>query len=225
MKRTVLLLVSILILFSCKKDKGLSNDEIIQGLKDALSVGTNNSVVNANKINGYFGDSRIKIPFPDDAQFVMTAVQAIPIVGQPLVDTLILKLNRAAENAATKAKPIFINAITGITITDGLSILQGANDAATQYLKGHTYNDLGTAFKPDIQQSLTDVGAQQAWKSVTDVYNSIPLAQPVNTDLAKYTTNKALDGMFVLIADEELKIRTDPVARVDDILKKVFGNQ
>lgn len=200
-----------------------SETKIIQGLKEALKVGTNNSVLKLNKKNGYFGDARIKIPFPKDAEFVKNTVQSIPGVGPKLIDTLVVKLNRAAENAAGKAKPIFINAITTMNIIDAMNILKGNNNAATMYLKTKTYNDLVSAFKPQILKSLNDVGAQSAWKNVTSKYNSIPFSKKVNTDLAQYTTEKALEGLFVLIADEETKIRKDPAARINDILKQVFG--
>ena len=110
-----------------------------------------------------------------------------------------------------------------MNISDGVSILRGSNDAATQYLKKTTYNQLLAAFKPDIQKSLEDVGGQKAWQNVTSKYNKIPFHKKINTDLAQYTTEKALDGLFVLIADEESKIRKDPAAQVTDLLKSVFG--
>lgn len=208
----------------CKKDtvtKGLTDSEIVEGLKDALIVGTTNSVLNANAKDGYFGNSLIKIPFPPEAKFVMDAVAVVP-GGQIVIDEFVLKVNRAAENAAIKAKPIFINAITGMTITDAVNILKGSDNAATTYLQNNTSGQLKTAFRPDIQKSLEDVGAQQAWKAVTDIYNLNPFAKPVNTDLADYTTQRSLDGLFTLVAGEETKIRKDPAARVDEVLKKVF---
>jgi hypothetical protein len=202
---------------------GISEAKVIQGLREALNVGTANSVIQLNKKNGYFGNARLKIPFPKDAEFVKNTVKAVPVIGPKLVDTLVLKLNRAAEHAAVKAKPVFVNAISKINITDAMSILNGSNNAATQYLKSKTYSELVLAFKPDIIKSLDAVGAQKAWKDVTSKYNSLPFAKKVNTDLAKYTTEKALDGLFLIIADEEAKIRKDPAARVSDILKQVFG--
>jgi hypothetical protein len=211
--------------FSCQKDSGLTTEQIIEGLKEALRVGTENSVTSANQTDGYFGNLEIKIPFPQDAQFVETAVAAIPVVGQTLIDQLILKVNRAAEDAADEAKHILLDAIVNITIEDAVNILNGADDAATQYLKTHTYDQLKAAFKPNINTSLNSVGAAQAWTSVTDAYNALPVHDPVNTDLADYATGKALDGLFVLVAKEEAKIRKDPGARVTDILKTVFGGQ
>ncbi len=209
-------------LSSCTKDALLlSEAEVTQGLKEALTVGTSNSTANANKTDGYYLNPRIKIPFPSEA---VTVENTLRNLGQDkLVDDFIQKLNRAAEDAAIKAKPIFINAITSITIQDGFSILKGSDDAATVYLKSKTYNELNLAFKPGIQKSLDDVGASKAWSAVTSFYNQIPFVTTVNTDLADYTTKKGLDGLFVLVSDEEGKIRKDPAARVNDILKKVFS--
>ncbi len=222
MRRNLLFLVLNFVVFvniSFAQD----NDQVINGLKEALQVGTNNTVIKVNKKDGYFADNRIKIPFPKEADFVQNTVKAMPVVGPKMIDTLILKLNRAAEKASVKAKPIFIDAITKMNISDGVGILKGNNNAATQYLKKSTYNQLVAAFKPDIQKSLEDVGAQKAWQDVTSKYNKIPFHKRINTDLAQYTTEKALDGLFILIADEETKIRKDPAAQVTDLLKSVFG--
>lgn len=209
-------------------ENGLSDEEIVAGLKEALQIGADNSVVAANVEDGYFGNPLIKIPFPQDLQFVANAVGSFTVLGQPVgqtaVDAFVLKLNRAAENAADKAGPIFLNAITDITIVDGINILRGEDDAATRYLETNTKSDLHTAFKPDIQQALDDVGAQNAWDDVTTIYNTVT-GSTVNTDLADYTTGKGLDGLFTLVAGEEKLIRDDPAARVTDLLKKVFAEQ
>lgn len=224
MKRIIVILV--LGLMYPLVNYGQSEDDIAKGLKEALTVGTNNGVLKANKKDGYYKDSRLKIPFPPDAEFVRSKVHAIPVIGPKYTDTLVLKLNRAAEKAAIKAKPIFIDAISKMTLTDAGNILSGGNDAATQYLKKQSYNNLANAFKPDIQKSLEEVGAQKAWKDVTENYNKVTFfnKKKINTDLAQYTTQKALDGLFILIADEESKIRKDPEARVTDILKSIFGH-
>ncbi len=221
--RIITVLALVFSFFSCNKSE-LSSDEIIQGLKEALKVGTNNSVNQAEQTDGYYGNLLIKIMFPEEAQIVSDVVSAIPIVGQAYIDDVILKMNRAAENAADKAKPIFIDAILGINFSDAMSILKGSDDAATQYLKSATSSQLKTAFKPDIQTALDQVGASSAWETVMTTYNAIQPGQPVNTDLADYTTGKAIDGLFVLIGQEEAKIRKDPAARISDILQKVFGN-
>jgi hypothetical protein len=207
---------------SCEEETALTDEQIVAGLKEALRVGTENSVASANQTDGYFANLAIKILFPEDAAFVKTALDAIGL--STITDELVLKLNRAAEDAADEAKPIFLDAITNMTILDALTILNGSNEAATQYLRANTYEQLKAAFKPDIENSLNSVGASQAWTTVTDAYNLVPGHQPVNTDLADYTTGKALDGLFILVAKEEEKIRLDPAARINEILQQVFGS-
>lgn len=206
----------------------LSDEEVVAGLKEALRVGSDSSVTEAHKTDGYYGNALLRIAFPPEATNVMTTVSNITILGQPVgqtaVNGFVLKLNRAAEDAADEAGPIFLNAITNMTIMDGVNILMGADDAATRYLETNTYTSLKTAFRPDIVNSLNRVGAQDAWEEVTTMYNTVS-SNPVNTDLADYTTGKALDGLFVLVAGEELKIRKDPAARVTDLLQKVFAEQ
>jgi hypothetical protein len=228
--RNVLLLLPLLCsMMACEGlGGGVTDEEIVAGLKEALEVSTDTSSSKLHAQDGYYQNPKVKIPFPEDVQYVADALGNFTILGQPVgqtaVDALILKLNRAAEGAADEAKPIFLNAITAMTITDGLNILMGADDAATSYLKTQTYSDLHTTFKPDIQTSLDQVGAQNAWNDVSTYYNMIS-SNPVNTDLADHTTSKALDGLFVLIAEEELKIRTDVNYRVTDLLQKVFAEQ
>ena len=226
-------ILSIAIISSCTKEqvaqaisnvagKTVSDSEIVLGLKAALNTGTDSSTTQTHRVNGYYGNSLIKIPFPKDAQTILDAVSLIP-GGQTYVDNVVLSLNRAAEQAAIKAEPILLNTITSITINDGKNILFGDSLAATSYLNTKTYSSLKTAFMPDIKASLDDVSATKYWKDLTDVYNQIPLVTPVNTDLADYTTGKALDGLFTMVGVEEKKIRRDPAARVSDILKTVFG--
>lgn len=229
LRSLVLILPFLFTLMACEGlDSGLTDAEIVSGLKEALEVGTDTSSTKLHAQDGYYANPKVKIPFPSDVQYVADALMNFHLLGQPVgataVNALILKLNRAAEGAADKAKPIFLSAITNMTVTDGLNILMGNDTAATSYLKGQTYTSLKTAFKPDIENSLNQVGAQAAWNDVTNYYNLIS-TNPVNTDLADHTTGKALDGLFVLIAEEELKIRTDVSYRVSDLLKKVFAEQ
>ncbi len=229
LKNFLLLLPLLWSLVACEGlDTNLSDEDIVAGLKAALEVGTDSSTTKLHAQDGYFANAKVKIPFPENVQYVADALANFHLLGQPVgqtaVDALVLKLNRAAEGAADEAKPIFVSAITNMTIDDGLTILTGVDDAATSYLKTQTFADLKTAFKPDIQTSLDQVGAQNAWTSVTGYYNLIS-SNPVNTDLADHTTNKALDGLFTLIADLELKIRNDSSYRISDILKKVFAKQ
>lgn len=201
----------------------LTDEEVVAGLKEALNVGTDTAVSQGSAFDGYFGNSLIKIAFPDEAAIVETVLESVP-GGSELVDLLVEKLNRAAEDAADKATPIFKDAITGITFNDAWDILNGVDTAATNYLRINTFDELYDAFKPDIQESLESVGAQQAWEDVIDLYNSIPFTDDITTDLAAYTTNKALDGLFVLVGQEEEKIRTDINHQVTDLLEKVFGS-
>lgn len=203
---------------------GLTNTDIIAGLKEALTVGATNSVKKVNLTDGFLKNELIKIALPKEAQKVADVLtKTLGPIGEKAVNDFVVKLNRTAEDASAKAKPIFISAIKDITIQDGLSILKGKDNQATQYLKGKTYNKLVTAFKPDIKQSLNKVKLNDAWEKVTRLYNKIPGAKPVEVDLAQYTTAQATDGLFKLVAAEEKKIRKDPAARVTNILKKVFS--
>jgi hypothetical protein len=220
------------ILESLKKDTKLSESEVAEGLKEALKVGITNSVAQTNRQDGFFGNPLIKIPWPSEAQGAYNYIRTNSTLSflRPVLDEVVLKMNRGAEQASEKATPIFIDAIRGITIMDAWNILRGANNAATMYLKDNTYTNLQAAFRPDILSALESVGAATAWSTVTTGYNTVannPILgsnlNPINTDLADYTTGKALDGLFLLVAEEELKIRTDPVARINDILRRVFG--
>jgi len=200
----------------------LSEGEIAQGLKEALTVGSRNASAQLNKEDGFLKNPLVRIPFPEDAQRVATKLREIGLGRK--VDEFELTLNRAAENAAQEAAPIFVNAITLMTITDAKNILTGGNDAATVYLRGRTSDQLSTAFSPHIKTALDATMATRLWTELTTTYNRIPMVKKVETDLTRYTTDKALKGLFTVVADEELKIRKDPAARVSDILKKVFGS-
>lgn len=230
---TAFLLIGPLFLFtSCDElpfDLPLSQSEIADGLREALKVSSDTSVNNASKVDGYYGNLDVRILLPAEVQQVQGYVETYVPGGDALLSSLVVKLNRAAEEAAVQATPILIDAITNITITDALSILNGTDSAATVYLKTNTFVSLKTAFKPDIEAALTSVGAQQSWNTLTTQYNSIvpniPLlnAPPINTDLADYTTGRALDGLFHYVKQEESKIRNNPLHRVTDLLERVFG--
>ena len=205
----------------------LSEGDATEGLKEALRVGTDTSITKGSALDGYFANQAIKILLPPEAQTIVTVINQVPGVGPALVDEVVLKLNRAAEDAAPEAKDILFNAILNITITDAINIVNGENDAATQFLKANTQTEIAVLFHPHIETSLETVGAQTAWETLTTNYNAVApiLGQPqVNTDLADYTTNKALDGLFHLVAEEEALIREDPLHRVSEILQQVFGN-
>lgn len=199
----------------------LTNEDIIAGLKEALNVGSKNASSLGSKVDAYYKNPKLFIPFPPEAKKVQETLVSI---GQTkLVNDFILTVNRAAEDAAKEAAPIFMNAVKAMTIKDGLNILNGSNDAATSYLKANTQAELLKKFKPVIEKSLSKVNATKYWETVITTYNKVPLVTKMNPDLAGYTTQKAIDGLFILVANEELKIRKDPAARVSEILKKVFG--
>jgi hypothetical protein len=199
----------------------VSNDEVVKGLKEALTIGTNNSTTVAAKPDGFFKNPLIKIPFPPDAKKMDTELRKIGM-GKD-VDKFVMTLNHGAEEAAKSAAPIFVAAITGMTITDGISLLKGGDNAATNYLKDKTSADLKVKFKPIIQAALKKVEITKYWNPLVKSYNKIPFVEKVNPNLDDYCTLKAMDGLFKLIAGEELKIRKDPAARVTDLLKKIFG--
>jgi len=199
----------------------LTNDEIIKGLKEALKVGTNNSTASASKRDGFYKNTKIKIPWPADAATMETKLRQSGMGTQ--VDKVIETLNRGAEEATKSAGSIFLNAITQLTVSDGLNILKGADNAATTYLKNNTATQLKTSFKPIVHNALIKVELTKYWNPLATTYNKIPLVTKVNPDLDAYVTEKAIEGLFKLIADEEFKIRKDPAARISDILKKVFG--
>lgn len=233
MKKSAILLAFVALITcwsSCSllnQPASLSEDEIRSGLKEALSISTDTSVARLNKINGYFGNAAIKILLPPEAQKIESTLRSVPGIGNALVDELILKMNKAAEQAALKAGPIFKDAIMKITFADVMNILNGPEDAATTYLKNNTYTQLQGAFQPPIQDALTSVGAQQAWNKVMTTYNNynnfIPGTEDIPDNLAAHTTSKALDGLFKIVAEEEAKIRKNIGHQVTDLLKKVFG--
>ncbi|MBL4585813.1 MAG: DUF4197 domain-containing protein [Flavobacteriales bacterium] len=205
----------------------LSEGDATEALKEALRVGTDTSVTSASALDGYFANELIKILLPPEANVIVGVIDQVPGIGPALIDEVVLKLNRAAEDAAPQAKNILWDAIIGITITDAIAIVNGSNTAATQYLQAATQDSINLLFRPHIENSLNQVGAQSAWNSLTSNYNTVAplLGKPqVNTDLAGYTTNEASNGLFKLVAEEEKKIREDPVHRVTEILEKVFGN-
>lgn len=199
----------------------LSQDDIVKGLKEALTVGSNNSSGKASAVDGFLKNTAIKIPFPPQAASMEEKLRAIGFNKQ--VDEFVTTLNRAAEKAAKDAAPIFVNAVTGMTISDGMNILKGNNDAATLFLKNATQNELKQKFLPVVKNALEQVEVTRYWNPLMSKYNQIPFVQKQNPDLNDYVTNKALDGLFYLVAQEELKIRQDPAARISDILKKVFA--
>ncbi|MBC7509230.1 MAG: DUF4197 domain-containing protein [Ferruginibacter sp.] len=202
------------------KGGSLSKEEIINGLKEALSVGTNNSTKKLGGVDGFFKDAALKILMPEEAK---KAEQTLRGLGMgSLVDKAILSMNRAAEDASGAVANIFLGAIKQMTVTDGLRILQGGDFAATSYLKSTTTISLTEKMRPVIEASLNKVNATTYWKDVFTAYNKVSLKK-VNPDLTGYVTTKAMDGIFYEVGLEEQKIRKDPAAQVTDLLKKVFA--
>ncbi|RYY41344.1 MAG: DUF4197 domain-containing protein [Chitinophagaceae bacterium] len=201
---------------------GLSNDDVINGLKEALSVGTNKGTTRLAAVDGFFKDAAIKILMPEEAKKVETKLRALGMGKQ--VDQAILSMNRAAEEATRQAAPIFLSAIKGITIQDGMSILKGDNQAATNYLKGKTQAQLTEAFRPVIEEALKKTNATKYWTTLFTAYNRLS-KDKVNPDLSAFVTEKSLYGIFYNVGQEEMKIRQDPAARTTELLKKVFGTK
>jgi hypothetical protein len=202
--------------------KGLSNDDIVKGLKEALNVGSKNASDNASKVDGYFKNPKIKIPLPKDVKQAESTLRSMGM-GKT-VDNFVMSMNRAAEEAAKKSTPIFVNAVTKMSITDGINILKGADTAATGYLRKTTYSPLKTEFKPVIKKAIETAEVTKYYKPLVTNYNKIPFVKKLNPNLDEYITDRALSGLFYLVSQEEIKIRKDPAARVTDILKKVFGS-
>jgi hypothetical protein len=201
----------------------LSTEEVGQGLKEALTNGVSKGSDQVSQVDGYFKNPEIKIPFPPEIKHVEDRLREVGLGDQ--VDKFVLSLNRAAEDAANGAKPIFIDAIKQMTIEDAWSILKGEQDAATQYLIKTTSVPLKANFKPVIQNSLNKVDATKYYHDLVTEYNKLPLVKKVNPDIDQYATDKAADGLFVMIAQEEKNIRQNPEARTSDLLKKVFNAQ
>ena len=202
--------------------KGLTNADIINGLKEALTIGTDSASRKLSRTDGFFKNAALKILMPEEAKKAESTLRKVGMGA--LVDKAILSMNRAAEDAAGGISTIFINAVKGMTVTDGLKILQGGDFAATEYLKLNTSAQLTEKMRPVIEASLAKVNAMNYWKDVFTAYNKLSFtSKPVNTDLSSYVTERSMGGIFVAIGQEEQKIRKDPAAQVTGLLKKVFG--
>ncbi|HSO60592.1 MAG TPA: DUF4197 domain-containing protein [Desulfobacterales bacterium] len=210
------------VLKSAGGGSSVGGGDVAAGLKEALATGTGNAVQSLSKTDGYFGDAAAKILMPGKMQ---QAADVLKKAGyQREVDDFILSMNRAAEQAAPKARPIFEDAVKKMSFADAQKILNGGNTAATDYFKTKTSSDLTAAFKPAIAESMNQVGVTQSYKAMTDRYTSmVPFGKPDAFDLDSYVTQKSLDGLFVKVGQEEAKIRTNPAARTTDLLKTVFA--
>lgn len=200
----------------------LTNDEMIQGLKEALKIGTQNAVATVSKADGYYKNPDIKIPLPEEIE---KAGKYLRLAGYgSKVDEFEQSMNHAAEQAAPEAKQIFWSSVKEMQIKDAQNILDGADNAATKYFKDKTYASLQKIFKPIVKDTMGQVGVTRQFQDINTKLSSIPFADKASVDLDQYVTDKSLDGLFFMLAEEEKKIRQDPAVRVTDILKKVFGS-
>jgi Protein of unknown function (DUF4197) len=214
----------------------LTEADVAKGLKEALTVGSKNASSILSAVDGYYGDELVKILLPEEASVIIDNIGRIP-GGDKLVEDVVLRINRAAEDAAREVAPIFVNSITQMTISDAFTILRGPDNAATQYLINTTRMDLYNLYKPKISQStgkdiIGGISTKESWEALTGKWNTFANSvvgklagfEAVNVDLDDYLTNRALDGMFLKVQDEEKKIRTNVSARVTPLLERVFGS-
>jgi hypothetical protein len=202
-------------------EQGMDESTVIAGLKEALSVSTENAVKNVSRLDGYLANEAIRIAMPEKIQRVADVLKKVGYEKQ--VDEFTTSMNRAAEKAAPKASAHFIGAIKEMTFDDARRILSGADSEATDYFRSKTSDRLYNEFKPVVSSSMDTVGVTRSYKEMMGTYTSLPFTKDTPFDLDHYVTGKALDGLFYMMAQEEKKIRTDPAARVTDLLKKVFS--
>lgn len=207
--------------FGTSPSGGLSDAKIGSGLKEALKIGTENTVHLTGKTDGYFMNQAIKILMPEKIHNIEKGLRAVGY--GPQVDEFVLSMNRAAEKAAPLAKEIFWGAIGDMTFEDARKILSGPDTAATDYFKRKTSDKLTIAFKPEVDKAMNEVGVTRQYKELVGKYQTIPFMKSESFDIDQYVVTKALDGLFHVLGEEEKKIRTNPAARVTDLLKEVFG--
>lgn len=238
LKRSILPVVFISVLFfqACSSSKSfidsaleligndtpLTKEEVSEGLKEALIQGIIQSATTLSKEDGYYSRSNLRIPFPKDAQVVEERLRSIGLNRE--MDRIVQSLNQAAEDAALASIPIFSQAIKNLSIQDAFAILNGEKDAATKYLRAQTELHLTQAYQKPVENSLDKVNATKYWSDAINTYNRIPLVKDMNPDLTGYVTQKAIDGLFIMVAKQEAQIREDPLARTTDLLRKVFGS-
>jgi len=209
-----------------KKNLGIggpSEQEIVLGLKEALRIGTANAVAQVSKIGGYYGNPKIRIPLPASVQKVERLVRAAGFGAE--LDAFEVSMNRAAERAAPEAKALFRDALEKMTFSDARKILQGSNNEATLYFKEKTFDKLKALGRPIVHGAMAEVGVTRRYQDLDAKVRQIPFAGTMSFDLDEYVTNGALNGLFLMVAEEERKIREDPAARVTELLKKVFGSR
>jgi hypothetical protein len=203
------------------QQSALSDDKVVSGLKEALHVGTENTVNLTGKMDGYFRNEAIKILMPEKMQMTEKGLRTLGY--GPQVDEFVLSMNRAAERASPQAKQIFWDAIKSMSFDDARRILRGNETAATEYFREKTTDRLTAAFKPIVDKTMNEVGVSRQYKELVGRFQVVPFAKTETFDLDHYVTNKSLDGLFYVLGQEEKKIRTNPAARVTDLLKEVFG--
>ncbi len=208
---------------SIAPQSGPDESQVVGGLKEALTIGTGNAVSLVSVTDGYFANQAIKILMPEKIQKVADVLGKVGYQKQ--VNAFVLSMNRAAEKAAPQAKSIFVGAIKEMTFEDAKKILNGGDTAATEFFKAKTSDKLSEAFKPIVSSSMNEVGATRSYKEMMGKYTALPFTKAESLDLDQYVTNKSLDGLFYMVGQEEKKIRTDPAARVTDLLKTVFGRK
>lgn len=199
----------------------MTQEKASNGLKEALKLGTNVASNNLGAVDGFLANAAVKILFPPEARKIESTLRSIGMGA--ICDDVIKSVNRAAESAVVEAKPIFAQAITSMTITDAINILTGGNNSATEYLKSTSGQALMAKFQPIIKSNLDRTQATKYWGTAMTTYNSVPFVQKVNPNLTEFVTQKATDGIFLMVAEEELKIRQNPTARIGGILQDVFG--
>jgi hypothetical protein len=202
----------------------LTNDEVIRGLKEALTVGINNATKLTSATDGFLKNTEIFIPFPEEAKAVQEYANNLGLGGQ--IDNVVTGLNRAAEEASKEAVPIFVEAIKGMSIGDGFSILNGGEGAATRFLVDRTTSQLKQAFMPKVKSAIDKVELTKLWQPIVSKYNMTTMVSgkpKIQEDLSQYVLDRSISGLFKMVEKEENKIRKDPAARVNDILRRVFG--
>ncbi|MCA6437965.1 MAG: DUF4197 domain-containing protein [Bacteroidetes bacterium] len=200
----------------------LTNEEVIRGLKEALSVGTNSASSLAGKTDGFLKNTRLFIPWPEEAKDMKAKLTTMGFTKK--INEFETSLNRAAEQAALKAAPVFIDAITNMSVADGFAILKGNDTAATNFLRKTTSQPLYDKFLPVVKEAVNSVKVTSYWNPLATSYNKLPGVKKQNPDLDDYVTRRAINGLMILISDEEINIRKNPKARLSDLLKKVFGS-
>lgn len=203
----------------------LTNDEVVSGLREALQIGIKNAVNQSSALDGFLGNTQIRLPFPPDALKVKDKALQLGMANQ--VEQFETTLNRAAEEAVKEALPIFTQAILNMSVNDGFAVLKGGNGAATTFLKNQTSQELYNAFLPKVKEATSKVSLTAKWTPLMTKYNqamTLTGGEKINPDLDAFVTQRAIAGLFILVQQEEDKIRQNPAARVNDLLMKVFGS-